>query len=164
MKVLRTAMLLAVAAMAVAAAGCIPPAESSSGYGGYTPPTAVLKSDRKLYARGEDIKMIVTISAPPGAEHLDPWLPISGHFCVQRPRAWAGIKPPPSSARLAWAEFPPDSKEEKSRNFPLTINRVFPMNRVGWYEVHWEGRYLGGRVRTNTLDIRVVPRLPSGQK
>jgi len=124
-------------------------------------PTCLIASRRKLYAMDEDIRVTVRLVAPLEARVLDPYLPIKGRFHVKLDGAVRELAPPASSARLAWAEVPIDTRRKRDRSFTVSVNRIFPMNRLGWYTVWWEGRDdLGYRIRSGEVYVRVMKRVP----
>jgi hypothetical protein len=125
-------------------------------------PITLISTPKKLYGIGEDIRVTVRVVAPPEARVLDEYLPATGRFYVRRDGALADLKPPPSSARLAWVEVPIDLRRHRERNFTITVNRIFPMRRGGWYAVRWEGTCFNGRMklRSGAAHVRVMRRPP----
>jgi entry exclusion lipoprotein TrbK len=125
------------------------------------PPTCLLSTSKKLFGIGEDIRVEVRVVTPPEGKALDPYLPIKGRFRVKRDGAVRELSPPPSSARLAWAEIPVDQRRLRERKFSQTLNKVFYMRELGWYSVWWEGRDdLGHRIRSSVAWVRVMTKAP----
>jgi hypothetical protein len=125
------------------------------------PPTTLISVPKKLYAVAEDIRVTIRIVAPAEDQALDPYLPIRGRLHVKRDGAMRQLRPPRSSARLAWAELPIDGKHQRERSFTITVNRVFNMAAKGWYIVWWEAEDdVGHRMQSTQLYVRVMAQVP----
>ncbi len=122
-------------------------------------PIALVTTDKQLYAAGEEIKVTVRVVAPAEEKALDTYLPITGRLHVKRDRALRELPPLPGSAALPWAKMPLDNKRRRSRSFTVTINRMFPMRRAGWYAVWWTGTDdAGGKMRSVEAYVMVAIR------
>lgn len=128
-------------------------------------PIALVTSDQQLYAAGEEIKVTVRLVAPAEEKALDTYLPITGRLHVKRDRAAFELPPLPGSAALPWAKIPLDNKRRRSRSFTVTINRIFPMRRTGWYAVWWTGTDdAGGKMRSVEAYVLVSTKAPRGPR
>jgi hypothetical protein len=171
----RTGKLILALAAALAAAGCNgqPPERTTEADrvakridDGYhrtsVPPTTLLVPARKLCAVGEDIVVTLRILSPEEDKALDPYLPIRGQLHVKRDGSAVELSPLPGAERLAWAELPADRTRQRERSFSLTVNRIFPMDRTGWYAIWWDGRDdLGHRLSSGENYVRVMVRVPA---
>ncbi len=125
------------------------------------PPTTLISTRKKLYTAGEDIRVTVRVIAPAEDKALDPYLPVTGRFCVKRDGALFGLTAPRSSARLAWVQIPVENNRKRERSFTVTINSIYPMNGLGWYAIWWEGTDdLGHRMHSGETYVRVMARTP----
>ncbi len=125
------------------------------------PPTCLLATRKKLFKAGEDIRVTVRVISPVEDEALDPYLPIRGRFHVKRDGAVRELAPRGSSARLVWGEIPLDNKRERDRSFTQPINKLFPLTRLGWYTIWWEGRDdLRQKIRSGDIYVRVMDIVP----
>jgi hypothetical protein len=125
------------------------------------PPTCLLTTSKKLFRAGDDIRVTVRIISPVEDKALNPYLPIKGRFHVKRDGAISDLPPRGSSAWLAWAEIPPDNGRERDCSFTQHITKLFPMTRLGWYTIWWEGRDdLRQKVRSGDIYVRIMARVP----
>jgi len=123
-------------------------------------PVATIDSDKRLYRVGEDISITVKLLAPIEAKYLACYLPISGRFHVKPDGAFRVMRPPRSTASLAWVRLPDDEARRRDRTFTVTINRIFPMTRTGWYTIWWQGAYRTGRLRSGPVRVRIMAEVP----
>lgn len=172
MSALRPAFSLALAGALMAAVGCYPPGGASdtekvisrieSGrHRADIPPTTLVSAPRKLYKIGEDVNITIRVIAPVEDKALDPYLPITGRFHVKREGALSELRPPASTAKLAWVKIPLDDERARERSFTVAINRVFPMTAVSWYTIWWEGRDdLRHNLMSTSVNVRVMTEVP----
>jgi hypothetical protein len=90
-------------------------------------------------------------------EKLDAFLPIRGRFHVREQGAVLETKPLKGAEDRAWVELIPDNRNERERSFTVAVNRIFPMRKVGWYEVWWDGEAVNATLYSEPISVRVLP-------